>query len=209
MKKIFTSFFITISAFVSVAQQDAQFSQNMFNRVAINPGAFGANDAICATMLGRNQWAGFGDGSPKTYLLSLDAAVPLLRGGVGLNVMQDQVGFFNTSMINAGYAYRHQIGTGTLGVGFNVGFVSTAIRPRWISIDDWEIDPTIPNSGINDMVFDASFGAYYQTDKLYVGISSTHLPASTITGSGGTAPNEYQLNLDMARHYYIMAGYSF
>jgi type IX secretion system PorP/SprF family membrane protein len=208
MKKIFTSFFITISAFVAIAQQDAQFSQNMFNRLVVNPGYAGANDAICATMLGRNQWMGFGQGSPKTYLLSLDAAVPALRGGVGLNVMQDQVGFINTSMFNAGYAYRHQLGRGTLGVGFNVGFVSTSIRGSWNSIDPWASDVAIPNEGVSDLVLDAAFGVYYQTNEYYVGLSSTHIPASTISGSGTTLGN-YDLNLDLGRHYYFMAGYSF
>jgi type IX secretion system PorP/SprF family membrane protein len=134
----------------------------------------------------------------------------LLRGGVGLNVMSDQVGFISTSMFNAGYAYRKQIGTdGVLGLGFNVGFVSTAIRGNWVSIDPWATDGAIPNEGVSDMVFDAAFGAYYQTNNLYVGVSTTHIPASTIQGVGTSQGGSYNLNLDMARHYYIMAGYTF
>jgi type IX secretion system PorP/SprF family membrane protein len=201
MKKIFTSFLLSISALVAVSQQDAQFSQNMFNRLAVNPGYAGASDAICATMLGRNQWMGFGDGSPRTYLLSLDAPIPLLRGGVGLNVMQDKIGFINTNMFNAGYAFRTPLGNGTLGIGANVGFISKSIRGNWVAIDDYKTDVAIPNDGVSDMVFDASFGLYYHVGDLYAGISTTHIPASKIKGT--------DLQLDVARHYYIMAGYSF
>ena len=41
------------------SQQVPQFSQNMFNKLANNPGSAGSSDAINATLLHRSQWMGF------------------------------------------------------------------------------------------------------------------------------------------------------
>ena len=68
---------ITIAVFITLlicgnpasAQQDPQFSHNMFTKLSVNPGVAGANEAICATLLYRNQWTGFG-GEPKTMLFT-------------------------------------------------------------------------------------------------------------------------------------------
>ena len=43
--------FLSLSAW---AQQDPQFSQNMFTKLAVNPAHAGAYDAICGTLLHRN-----------------------------------------------------------------------------------------------------------------------------------------------------------
>jgi type IX secretion system PorP/SprF family membrane protein len=206
-------FFFLLSIIVGTAsvtaQQDAQFSQNMFNRLAINPGYAGSSNAICATLLGRQQWMGFGDGAPKTFLLSVDAPVKLLHGGIGLNVMQDKIGFFNSTIVNLSYAYRMPLGPGVLGIGINGGIINNQINGNWVAVDDYTTDRAIPNQGVSDMVIDASFGLYYNIgEQLYFGISTTHIPASTFTSTGGTAPENFNLNFDLARHYYIMAGYS-
>jgi type IX secretion system PorP/SprF family membrane protein len=203
MKKIFTSVFLAFSALAAFSQQDAQFSQFMFNRLVINPGYAGSSDAICATLIGRNQWMGFGDGIPRTYLLSLDAAVPTLKGGVGLNVMQDRIGFINTTAFNATYAFRQPLGPGVLGIGANIGAVSQTVQGVWRTPErPVTEDASIPNQGVSDMVFDASFGLYYNIgEKFYAGISTTHIPASQVAGT--------DLNFDIKRHYYVMAGYSY
>jgi type IX secretion system PorP/SprF family membrane protein len=210
MKKTLLSFLFLIPSFIAFAQQDAQFSQFMFNRLAINPGYAGSSNAICSSLLGREQWVGFNDGRPKTYLLSIDAPVKILRGGVGMNIMQDRVGFFSSTMVNLGYAYRMNLGPGILGAGFNVGMFNNSIKGTWRSVDDYTLDPSIPNSNVSDLVFDASFGLYYNiADQFYVGLSTTHLPASTLTSTGGSGSELYNLNFDLARHYYLMAGYSY
>jgi type IX secretion system PorP/SprF family membrane protein len=209
MKKLLLSLLFLSSTIFAFAQQDAQFSQFMFNRLAINPGFAGSSNAICGSLLGREQWVGFNDGRPQTYLLSVDAPVKILRGGVGLNVMQDRVGFFNSTMVNLGYSYRMNLGPGILGIGFNVGMFNNSINGTWRAVDDYTLDPSIPNSRVSDLLFDASFGLYYNiADQLYVGLSTTHLPASTMTSSGGTGNQAFNINFDLARHYYLMAGYS-
>ncbi|MDG1426760.1 MAG: type IX secretion system membrane protein PorP/SprF, partial [Flavobacteriales bacterium] len=43
------------------AQQDPQFSQNMFNKLANNPGYAGSTSGISTSVLHRSQWMGFDD----------------------------------------------------------------------------------------------------------------------------------------------------
>ena len=92
MRKTFTIAFFCLSFLVLKvsAQQDPQFSQNMFTKLCVNPGFAGSNDAICGTLLYRNQWTGFG-GEPKTMLLTADMPVEMLHGGVGLTVTMHMV----------------------------------------------------------------------------------------------------------------------
>ena len=64
----------------------------MFDNVSFNPGYAGMNNNICGTILGRQQWAGF-EGSPTTGILNVHAPVEMVRGGIGLTYVNDQLGF--------------------------------------------------------------------------------------------------------------------
>src|SRR5947207_3968414 len=96
----------TISLFMGLlfvlpgfAQQDPQFSQHMFTKLYYNPGFAGANDAICGTLLYRNQWTGFG-GEPKTAVFMGDMPIDAIHGGVGLAVHAiDNLGAANSLLI--------------------------------------------------------------------------------------------------------------
>src|SRR6186713_136260 len=108
MRKHFTISLLSGLLFVlpGFAQQDPQFSQHMFTKLYYNPGFAGANDAICGTLLYRNQWTGFG-GEPKTAMLTADMPMDALHGGIGLSVHAlDNLGSGSSLNIKANYAYR-------------------------------------------------------------------------------------------------------
>lgn len=93
MKRIFTALFFFLISVLAFSQQEAQFTQNMFTNMAINPGYAGINKQICVTSLFRQQWSGFEDpygnkGAPQTILLTVDAPVRVLRGGLGVTVIK-------------------------------------------------------------------------------------------------------------------------
>ena len=178
------------------AQQDPQFSQNTHNRLFVNPAVAGSNKSICISMLERNQWTGF-EGNPETYLIGLHAPVRLLHGGVGLSISNDKLGQESTNLLKVSYACRTTIRTGDLGIGLSAGFINKKIFPGFRPIDP--VDPNIPFNGASDSKFDMDIGVYYKTDQLYIGLSSSHLLPGTLQ----SAYFEY----DVARHYYIMAGY--
>ena len=94
MKKTFTAIASITLMFVGTtvfAQQDPQFTMNMFNRLYANAGYAGSNNGICANALHRQQWVGF-DGRPITTVVNVDATVKALHGGVGLSILSDKLG---------------------------------------------------------------------------------------------------------------------
>lgn len=215
MKKIFTTLTVAFAAITSVsfAQQDPQFTQFMSNKLIYNPGYAGTSEAICANVLYRQQWVNF-PGAPKTGLLSFDMPIGQLPIAIGLNVMSDQIGYSKTLFARLALAYNRHIGPGVLGVGIDGGVLQQQFNGAWITPDGNQYkDNAIPdyasgtppttNPGLNKLTYDVGFGAYYGiANKMYVGISSTHLAAQDIVGGG-------DVKYALARHYYIVGGYTF
>ncbi|MBL30743.1 MAG: hypothetical protein CMC81_05865, partial [Flavobacteriaceae bacterium] len=62
---LFLIILIVCSSNKSYSQQDPQYSQYMYNTMAVNSAYAGQRDALSIIGLYRNQWVGI-DGAPKT-----------------------------------------------------------------------------------------------------------------------------------------------
>ncbi|MES2134330.1 MAG: type IX secretion system membrane protein PorP/SprF [Bacteroidota bacterium] len=211
MKKIFTKLTVALAAITSVsfAQQDPQFTQFMHNKLMYNPGYAGTSQAICTNVMYRQQWVNF-PGAPKTAALSFDMPVGNLPLGIGLNVMNDQIGYAKTLFARLALAWNKQgLGPGILGVGIDGGILQQQFNGKWITPDVGP-DQSIPgtyaggnNPQLNKLTYDLGFGAFYTIpNKMYVGISTTHLGAQDLSAGSN-------VKYSLARHYYIMGGYTF
>jgi type IX secretion system PorP/SprF family membrane protein len=199
MKKLqLVAAFVLATCSVSYAQQDPQFSQNMFNKLYTNPGYTGSSEGICGTLLYRNQWSGF-EGNPRSVVFGIDAPVEFLRGGLGLSVLAtDELGFENTFAAKLSYAFRFNVGQGNLAIGADAGLVQKSLGGEFIFIDSQ--DPLIPTSEQSGTVLpDLGAGLYYNSDKLYVGVSASHLTEGEVDYG--------DFSTKLARHHYLMAGY--
>ncbi len=190
-----------------LGQQDPQNSQFMFNELIFNPGYAGSKGGICVGASSRQQWVGF-VGAPSTTVFQADAAIkPFnITSGAGLSLSNDQLGFEKNLSITGTYAYRLDLGSGTLGIGLSLGLFNKALDPKWeIPTSDYHTpasgDPLIPENKQSYVAFDLGFGLFYSTEEFYVGISSTHLNQPVIRFSKG--------NPFLARHYYLTGGYVF
>ena len=191
-------------------QQDPQFSQFMYDRLSINPAFAGSKDAICATLIGRQQWSGI-SGEPSTALLNISAPISSIKSGIGATVYLDEIGPQSTAVGRFSYAYHLKIsGSTKLGLGVGLGFISSSLNSDWIAYDygdDGQFiglgtgagDQSINAQNKSSTTFDASFGAYLYNPKYYVGISAVHLTEGDLS----------ELNIQVARHLYFMAGYDF
>ena len=74
MKRVLLAAIALVFTLVGSAQQDAQFSQNMFLNNAINPGATGIKGMHCFNLIAREQWLGF-EGRPETGRLNYSGVV--------------------------------------------------------------------------------------------------------------------------------------
>jgi type IX secretion system PorP/SprF family membrane protein len=185
-----------------IAQQDPQYSQYMFNQMAINPGYAGSHEAICVSLAHRQQWVGFG-GEPVTSVFTANAPFKLFGAshGVGLTLMSDEFGFSQDVSVGLDYAYRLPLGPGKLGIGISGMFLNKALDAIWdpgqggMSADN---DPGIPGANESVMGFDMGLGLFYRAERAYLGLSTTHL----------LEPNlKYEEdNFILKRHYYVTAG---
>lgn len=185
-----------------VAQQDVQFTQYMFNGLAINPAYAGSRDVFSATGLFRTQWTGI-EGAPVTQTVSGHAPLIKERIGLGLTLINDKIGVTNNFTVIGSYAFRIKFKTGTLAMGLQAAITQyranfTDVR---FSVDPTSTDPafdqniqrTLPNFGA---------GLYYNTEKWYVGFSVPQLINREL--SDGTKSSARQ-----SRHMFLTAGYVF
>lgn len=205
MKKLL--FILVLGALMTglEGQQDPKFTQSMFMAPYFNPGAVGSGDKICIGAAFRNQWSGMPDAPVST---TFTAHMPFnLLGrthGVGINMLNDRIGFNNDLIFSASYAYRMDLGMGKLGIGLSAGLVNLNLDPDWFGADviDPETDPAIPR-GEKGMGFDMGMGIFYNTDNMYLGVSATHL-----VSQGKYRSNERDFEAQFNRHYYLMGGYN-
>ncbi len=182
----------------------------MFNQLAYNPGFAGSREAICASILYRNQWGGFtgpsGEGAPVTQLLSLHSPLNIKgrdRLGVGVNIINDvSEGFISTMNVMGSLAYRMDLpfSGAKLGIGANFGFSQKSLDAKWRAPD--MSDPRLPGNS-SQTIFDAGAGMYMYNPDWYFGLSALHLPGGKIDWAG-TSAYDYKL----ATAYYVVGGYN-
>ena len=214
-------FLVTIIGTGLYAQQEPQFTQNMFNRVFTNPGFAGIGEGICVTGLVRQQWAGFKDSegnkvAPETFLISIESPVRILRGGLSALVMQDQIGFTKTISLRVGYSYIREIGYGKLGVGFQVGFNNRSVDfAKFVAVD--------PNDQLlqqiqgeeSEILIDGSLGVVYEVqDHYFVGFSVNQILqtsgkelANWTTNVDSTTTESFLYRMTLDRTFYLQGGY--
>ncbi len=210
MKKIFSFLYLLIIINLAVSgQQDPQFTNNMYFKLGVNPGFAGAEDAVNGLILNRYQWEGM-KGAPKTLVFSMDAAVNLFGapGGVGINIIDDQLGFEKNISMNANYSYKTELSFGTLGIGMAFGLINKSINGEWeVPEDNLGIytqpgsDPAIPQGESSQMAFDVGSGVYLSSNQYYLGVSVTHLNQAAIKF-------DELASTYLSRHYYLSGGYN-
>ena len=203
MKKVLVLFFVMLSG-LAKAQQDPQYSLNMFNIYAVNPAFSGSYDQFNALAIHRSQWVGYGGGSPTTQHVSVEAPVYFLHGGAGISIVNDKLGNEYSRGVSLSYAYQTKLTKKSeLGVGFNVGFMDVGFEGDWVTPgnDQGLDDPSIPAIGSNDVVPDLGLGLYYRMKELYVGYSVTHLNQATAVYDNANRDFEFK------RHHYLTLGW--
>ena len=204
MKKVLILFFVFLSTLLK-AQQDPQFSLNMFNIYSVNPAFSGSYDQFNALAIHRSQWVGFGSGAPVTQHVSVEAPVYFLHGGAGVSLLNDKIGNEYTRGVNLSYAYQTKLSKKSeLGVGLSLGFMDVGFEGEWItpSNNSGADDPSVPATGENDIVPDLGLGFYYRMKELYIGYSVTHLnQATAVYGSNNDTDFEFK------KHHYFTMGW--
>lgn len=189
-------------AFQSNAQQDALYSQYMFNPFALNPGYAGSRDAISGVLLYRNQWTGF-EGAPNTASFAIHSPFKGKNFALGLNGFAETVGPSSNSGVFGTYAYKIRMPKGKLSLGLRGGLYASKFNKNLLNYAD-QGDQYNTGGVFRAIVPSFDFGAYYYTNKFYVGLASTHLGEF-----GSQFEDAAQTQLELNQHYIASLGAAF
>ena len=205
MKKVLIAAVLLVSGLVVKAQQEYQLSQNMFNSAAINPAAAGIDNAVCAQLIGRHQWMGWGDGAPTTYVMNVNSNLSVFGStdkiGVGVTMFYDEVGLERNMLGKISGNYQLDLPNGKLSFGLDLGLLSKSFDSNGANpLQTGDLTLSGLTGTINGSAFATGFGAFYQSTDLYFGVSSSQLTEGTVDWQ--TA------NPSLRRHYYVTGGYN-
>ena len=92
----------------SYGQQQPQFTQYMYNTIAVNPAYAGSRNALAINFLSRNQWTGIQDG-PETQTLSIHSPLRNDKVGLGLSFLKDELGYESFTSAYADFSYTIKV----------------------------------------------------------------------------------------------------
>jgi len=182
------------------AQQDAQFSQYMFNGIYINPAYAGYKEQLNMHAFYRSQWTGI-TGGPKTMSLAIDATANDANVGLALQISKDQLGAQSNLAAYANYAYRirmNEDGSSRLALGLGIGMMQLGIDGAKLNPNDVEFDQ--PAGMVSTIIPDARVGVYYSNNRFYAGLSADNLISQYIN------IERYTFIAQPKPHYYLTAG---
>jgi type IX secretion system PorP/SprF family membrane protein len=200
------------------AQQDALYSQYMFNPFAINPAYAGSRSSMSGILLARKQWAGI-SGSPTTGSFALHSPFKGKNFALGFNGVVDKIGPASNSGAMLTYAYHLKMGPGKLSLGLRGGVYSNRLDKSLLVFNDGN-DSKDTREVYQSMVPTFDFGGYYYTNKFYFGLSANHLLASGTfkidslstlgnSSSGSQLFNTYDRHLTLATGVAIVSNPNF
>lgn len=173
------------------AQQTVQFSQYVFNGMAVNPAYAGYKDDWTVNLSSRLQWVGI-NGAPQTETASVDGIANSFNSNVGIGLIGtvDRLGPESMSSVYANYAYRLRLDEeDTKRISFGIGF-----GVKQYSLNGSEFNATDPGDGsipagtVSKVSPDFRFGVYYYTPDYYVGASVFNLLAQPLVSITNNAP---------------------
>lgn len=202
MKKISPLLLLLLFAYVnSYAQQQPQFTQYMYNTIAVNPAYAGSRDALSIIGLNRNQWAGF-DGGPQTQTLSIHSPLRNEKVGLGLSLIKDKLGYEDFTSVYADFSYTIKTSDKVeLSFGLKGGATYYKIDNELYNLEN--PDPYFDeNNKFNRWNMNIGAGALLHSNKWYFGLS-----APRIINHDKNSSDIYK-SLDRV-HYFMIAGYVF
>jgi len=193
---------LLLAGFFASAQQDAQYTQYMYNTISVNPAYAGSRDVLSVVGLYRSQWVGL-DGAPETQTLSIHAPVGN-KVGLGLSIVNDEIGPSNETYIDVDFSYTLNVGaTAKLALGIKAGANLLSVDYNKLTGDD---DVIFQDNIDNRFMPNVGIGAYWYDDKYYLGFSSPDLLETEHYDDDEVA--ESYLAKERL-HAYLMGGYVF
>lgn len=196
----FFIFALLFTGVFSYSQQDAQYTQYMYNTINVNPAYAGSRDVLSIFGMYRTQWVGL-EGAPDTGVFSAHLPVGE-RIGLGLTFVNDRIGIADENTISADFSYgipvseNYKLAFGLKATAhlLNVDYSKLSIDPN---------DPSFQSSVDNMFSPNVGAGIYLYSNKFYVGASVPNiLETKHFDDNSGSTVKE-------RLHGYLITGYVF
>jgi len=177
MKKLIGHIIVMLIPIFNWAQQDAQYTQYMYNMSIINPAYTIENSkALSMGVLHRSQWTGM-IGAPKTSTVFL--RTPLKHNiQTGFSIANDNIGdVVSENNFFADIAYKLNFEKhGSLSFGIKTGITLFDVNFNDFKLESGDVftDPNFQEN-INKTFFNFGAGIYYNTENFYIGASIPNL----------------------------------
>ena len=197
-----------VLATAAMAQQDAQYTQYMFNMLAVNPAYAGSADRVSLMALTRHQWVGF-EGAPTTQTLSAHSPLPMESLCVGGLLSRDQAGPVTQYTIMADVAYRLFLARNAkLAFGLSGGV--NLFQGNYADLHPLEENDQVFQQNVSTKL-DPQFGAgiLYYSDRYYIGLSTPKLLHTKFFDEALLDTLGEPFQLGQRAHWFLTGGYVF
>ncbi|TRW96158.1 PorP/SprF family type IX secretion system membrane protein [Flavobacterium gawalongense] len=200
MKTRILLFTLLFTGVASYAQQDAQFTQYMYNTININPAYAGSRGALSIFALHRTQWVGL-EGAPVTNAVSMNTPLNGNNLGLGVSIINDKIGPTHENTISADLSYTIPTSE-TFKLSFGVKATANLFDLDVTRLNPADDDPSLHDFN-NKFSPNIGAGVYLHSHKAYVGFSVPNFIESKRYDDNEVAIFKEKVN------YYLIAGYVF
>jgi type IX secretion system PorP/SprF family membrane protein len=204
-----SGFFALIFVHEVVGQQDAQYTQYMYNTMTVNPGYAGSRGQLSLAALYRSQWVGL-DGAPETFTLNLHSPIRNSKLGYGISVVNDNIGdgVVSETYLDAMISYTIDVSLDAkLSFGLKVGgnFLSLDFN----GLNNFDDEPIAGDNIDNRFSPNFGLGVYYHTDRFYAGLSAPNILETDYFDNSQRDANSVQFLSQERINFYLITGYVF
>ncbi len=189
------------------AQQDAQFTQYMYNTINVNPAYAGSRQSMNIFALHRTQWVGL-DGAPVTNTASINTPLKDTNMGIGVSIINDKIGPSDESNLAVDFSYS--INTSEeFKLSFGIKASANLLNINFDKLNQYDANDYSFENNVDDKFSpNIGVGLYWYSDKTYIGLSAPNLlETKHFDKYAGTGANSYIAKERI--NYYLTAGHVF
>lgn len=205
MKKNILILVLILSSLLGFSQQDAQFTQYMYNTSNINPAYAGSREVLSIFALHRTQWVGL-DGAPITNNININTPIGS-KIGVGLGIVNDRIGVSDENNISADFSYTIQA-SDNYKLAFGLKASANILNIAFDKLSYAVADPSFETNINNKIAPNIGAGVYFYSDNTYIGLSVPNFLETRHYDRNSTI-NSAKVTAQERMHYYFIAGHVF
>jgi type IX secretion system PorP/SprF family membrane protein len=191
------------------AQQDAQYTQYMFNTISVNPAYAGSRGQLSVAALYRAQWVGL-EGAPTSQTVNIHSPIRNSKLGYGISVVNDEIGdgTVQETYFDGVLSYTIEVARDAkLSFGLKAGL--NVLNLDFNRLRNFDAEPVNVDNIENRISPNVGLGFYYHTKKFYAGLSAPNLLQTEHFDNSATDANSIQFLSQERINFYLITGYVF